>query len=127
MRRMGMMVLALACAVEPACYRPSPTFPTADDLTGTWTGTATYPNSPFQLRLTQTGAALRGEYSDRLDRSNSVTGTFTSSAFAIVVDFGDGKLNINGTVQTPYGAQGTMFTSALGNQMFPFTMTRGID
>jgi hypothetical protein len=41
--------------------------------------------------------ALRGQYSDALDRSQSVTGTLTSPTFAIVVDFGDAKLTVNGT------------------------------
>ena len=76
------------------------------------------------ITLTQVGGTLRGEYADALDRSRSVTGTFTSPAFKIVVDFGDAKLNVSGTVLDPRTAQGVMFTSALGNRQFPMTMTR---
>ncbi len=50
--------------------------------------------------------------------------TFTSPAFAIVVDFGDAKLNLSGNVQNARTAQGVMFTSALGNRQFPLTMAR---
>lgn len=113
----------LACLAAVSCD-DSPTEPGASNLTGLWTGTSTYPNSPFELQLTQTGATLRGQYRDQLDSSLSVVGTFTKPTFAVVIDFGDGKLNINGTVLTPRRAEGTMFTSALGNQMFPMSMTR---
>jgi len=89
-----------------------------------WTGASTYPNAPFSLTLTQVGETLRGQYSDAHDRSTSVTGTFTSPMFAIVVDFGDAKLNVNGSVVDARTAQGVMFTSALGNRQFPLTMTR---
>jgi hypothetical protein len=113
-----LIVLALACDDR------SPTGPTAADMTGMWTGVSTYPNAPFSLTLTQAGETLRGQYSDALDRSQSVTGTFTSPTFAIVVDFGDAKLNLSGSVLDARTAQGVMFTSALGNRQFPFTMTR---
>jgi hypothetical protein len=113
-----LLVLALACDDK------SPTSPTVDDMTGTWSGTSTYPNSPFFLTLIQAGATLRGGYSDTHDRSNSVTGTITSQTFAIVVDFGDAKLNLNGSLLDARTAQGVMFTSALGNRQFPLTMTR---
>ncbi len=93
-------------------------------MTGTWSGTATYPNSPFQLVLTQTGTALKGEYRDRLDRTPSVSGTYTNPTFTISVNLGDAGLIINGTLSTARSAQGTMFTPSLGNQLFPFTMTR---
>lgn len=93
-------------------------------MTGTWSGTSTYPNSPFQLVLTQTGTALKGEYSDKLDRSTSVTGTYVEPAFFISVNFGDAGLIINGTLVTARSAQGTMATPSLGNQPFSFTMTR---
>lgn len=119
-----MMALVLACVAAPACDDDAPMAPTANDLTGRWTGTSTYPNAPFELVLTQTGVTFSGEYKDRLDTSLSVTGTYTRPTFAIVIDFGDAKLNLNGTVRTGRRADGTMFTSALGNQMFPFTMTR---
>jgi hypothetical protein len=114
----AILVLALACDDR------SPTGPTVTDMTGMWTGTSTYPNAPFSLTLTQVGGTLRGQYSDALDRSQSVAGTFTSPTFAIVVDFGDAKLNVNGSVLDARTAQGVMFTSALGNRQFPFTMTR---
>lgn len=124
MRMIKTVALMLALATLTACDDDSPTAPTVDNMSGRWTGTSTYPNSPFQLTLTQTAGTLRGEYRDQLDRSIAVTGTFTNPAFAIVVDFGDAKLNLNGTVLTARSAEGAMFTSALGNQMFPFTMTR---
>jgi len=122
----GHVLVVLMLAVLLACGHGSPNepSPTESDLTGTWTGTSTYPNSPFVLVLTQTGTALRGEYRDQLDRSLSITGALTSPTFSIVVDFGDAKLNLNGTVTSARSAQGNMFTSALGNTMFPFTMTR---
>jgi hypothetical protein len=116
--------LLLVLLVPASGCDDSPTQPSASDLTGTWNGTSTYPNAPFELKLTQTGTSLRGEYTDGLDHSTAVTGTLTSPSFAIVVDFGDAKLNITGAVQTARRAEGVMFTSALGNTMFPFTMTR---
>jgi hypothetical protein len=123
-RRALVGVLLAAWVALPGCGR-SPTAPSRHDLTGTWNGTTTYPNSPFRLVLTQSGVgALRGEYTDQLDRSLSVTGTFTDPTFAIVVDFGDAKLNLEGRLLTVRLAEGTMYTSALGNQRFPFTMTR---
>jgi hypothetical protein len=106
------------------CNDKSPTGPSSTDMTGAWSGASTYPNSPFELSLTQTNGTLRGQYRDALDRSLAVTGTFTAPTFAIVVDFGDAKLNLNGSVLGPRSAQGVMFTSALGNRQFPFTMTR---
>ena len=115
-----LMLLVLALA----CDDGSPTGPTVTDMTGMWTGTSTYPNAPFSLTLTQGGATLRGQYSDSLDRSQLVSGTFTSPAFAIVVDFGDAKLNLSGNVLDARTAQGVMFTSALGNRQYPLTMTR---
>ena len=117
------VVLALACFAASACG-DSPTAPTIADMTGTWSGMGTYPNSPFQLVLTQTGTTLKGEYSDKLDRSTSVSGTYTEPAFVISVNFGDAGLIISGTLVTARSAQGTMFTPSLGNQMFSFTMTR---
>ena len=124
MRTRSLLLLVLMCIAAPACDDDSPTGPSADNLAGRWVGTSTYPNSPFLLELTQTDGTLRGDYRDQLDRSTAVTGTFTPPTFAIVVDFGDAKLNINGTVRSPRGADGNMFTSALGNRLYPFTMTR---
>lgn len=117
------LALAFACFAASACG-DSPAAPTAADMTGTWSGMGTYPNSPFQLVLTQTGTTLKGEYSDKLDRSTSVSGTYTAPAFIISVNFGDAGLTISGTLATARSAQGTMFTPSLGNQMFSFTMTR---
>lgn len=124
MRTIAALALALACVVMPGCDDESPTGPSTNDMTGTWTGTGTYPNMPFRLVLTQTGTTLRGDYSDQLDRSPSVGGTVTSPTFAVVIDFGDGKLNITGTIVSARQAEGSMFTSALGNRLYPFTMTR---
>ena len=117
------LALALACCAASACGE-SPAAPTAADMTGTWSGMGTYPNSPFQLVLTQTGTTLKGEYSDKLDRSTSVSGTYTDPSFIISVNFGDAGLTISGTLATARSAQGTMSTPSLGNQMFSFTMTR---
>lgn len=121
--RTGALVLVLL-VLALACDHKSPTSPTVTDMTGTWTGTSTYPNSPFSLTLTQSGGTLRGQYSDAHDRTTLVTGTFTSPTFAIVVDFGDAKVNLNGSLLDARTAQGVMFTSALGNRQFPLTMTR---
>ena len=117
-------VVALIALLALACDNGNPTGPSAEDMTGKWTGTSTYPNAPFQLTLNQDGETLRGQYSDGLDRSLAVTGTFSAPTFAIVVDFGDAKLNLNGSVLSARSAQGVMFTSALGNREYPFTMTR---
>jgi hypothetical protein len=122
-RTISSVVLALACFTATTCS-DSPAAPTAADMTGTWSGMGTYPNSPFQLVLTQTGTALKGEYSDKLDRSTSVTGSYTAPTFVISVNFGDAGLTITGTLASARSAQGTMFTPSLGNQMFGFTMTR---
>ena len=124
MRLISAVVLSMACLASPACNGDSPTAPSADNLAGKWTGTGTYPNMPFELVLTQTGTVLRGNYKDQLDTSSSVDGTFTNPTFAIVIDFGDAKLNITGTVVTARTVEGQMFTSALGNRLYPFTMTR---
>jgi hypothetical protein len=117
-------VVALIALFALGCDNGNPSGPSAGDMRGRWTGTSTYPNAPFQLTLNQDGENLRGQYSDGLDRSLNVTGTFTAPTFAIVVDFGDAKLNLNGTVLGARSAQGVMFTSALGNRQYPFTMTR---
>jgi hypothetical protein len=124
MRRISSVFLALACAAAAACNGDSPLSPTVSDLTGTWSGTGTYPNAPFQVVLTQTGTTLRGEYSDQHDRSTSVSGSYTNPAFTISVNFGDGGLVLNGTLVTARTAQGTMFTPSLGNQLFTFSMAR---
>lgn len=118
------MLGVLVCALLWACAEDSPSRPSGTDLTGTWAGTSTYPNAPFQLSLTQTRVTLTGQYSDRLDRSLSVTGTYSSPTLAIVVDFGDAKLNLSGDVVDARTVRGTMQTSALGNTPYPFTMSR---
>jgi hypothetical protein len=124
MRAISSLALALVCTAAATCNGDTPSAPTAANMSGTWTGTGTYPNAPFQLVLTQTGTTLKGEYSDRLDRTTGVTGTYTEPTFLISVNFGDAGLTLSGTVVSPRSAQGTMFTPSLGNQMFPFTMTR---
>ena len=111
-------LLALGCGHE------SPTRSSPTELTAVWAGASTYPNAPFQLSLNQDGATLRGQYSDALDRSLAVTGTVISPTFTIVVDFGDAKLNLQGRMLDARTVQGVMFTSALGNREYPFTMTR---
>lgn len=126
MRLIFSIVLALACAAAPGCEQGSPTAPapTMSDLTGTWTGTGTYPNAPFQFVFKQTGTTLRGEYSDGHDRSPSVGGTYASPTLTVDVDFGDGHLHFAATVVNARTATGNMWTSALGNRLYPFTMTR---
>jgi hypothetical protein len=120
-----MAFVVLGFLVLPACGgSDSPTAPSANDLTGRWTGTSTYPNAPFQVQLTQTGVTLRGQYADGLDRSIAVTGTFSDAQVHVVIDFGDAKLNLDGSIIDARTVQGTMYTSALGNKLFPFTMTR---
>ena len=117
-------VVLLASLMAVACDGDGPSQPSSTNLTGTWSGTGTYPNAPFQLALTQTNGTLRGEYRDRLDRSLAVTGTFSSPTMAVVVDFGDAKLNLDGAVVDSRRIEGTMFTSALGNTRYPFVLTR---
>jgi hypothetical protein len=117
----------VAAVLAAACNEDNPSAPggtDATDLTGTWGGTSTYPNAPFELVLVQSGVTVRGQYGDRLDRSLSVTGTFLDPTVVIVVDFGDAKLNLDGGVVDARTVQGTMYTSALGNTRYPFTMRR---
>jgi len=115
---------ALLWVFLPACDSRSPAGPTAEDLTGTWSGTSTYPNAPFELVMTQRGSRLSGRYLDRHDTSLAVDGSLTGAAVVLVVDFGDAKLNLEGTVLGARSVEGTMSTSALGNRRYPFTMTR---
>jgi hypothetical protein len=117
------LFVLMAVLFVPGCG-DGPTRPSPLNLTGSWTGTSTYPNAPFTLVLTQTGGELKGDYRDGLDRSLAVTGTFTPPTFTLVVDFGDAKLHFTGTVTDARVAEGTMFTSALGNRPYPFQMTR---
>ena len=107
-----------------ACGSTSPAGPTAEDLTGTWAGNSTYPNAPFELVLTQRGSLLSGRYLDRHDTSLAVDGNLSGAVVVLVVDFGDGKLNLEGTVLDARTVEGAMYTSALGNRRYPFTMTR---
>jgi hypothetical protein len=123
--RVALLATSIAVTIAAiACDRETSTTPSPLDLTGTWSGTGTYPNAPFQLALIQTGTNLRGSYRDRLDTSSLVTGTMTGELMTAVVDFGDAKLNFDGTVDGARQIRGTMRTSALGNTPFPFTMTR---
>lgn len=123
MRIVRSSAVVLGCLLASACSS-SPSAPSATDLAGRWTGTSTYPNSPFELQLTQSGGTFRGQYVDQHDRSTSVSGTLASGTIALVVDFGDAKLNFEGNVAGPRTVEGVMFTSALGNRRYPFTMTR---
>ena len=120
--RSSLVVLALA--VTAACGGDSPAAPSATDLTGRWLGTSTYPNSPFELQLTQTGSTLRGDYADQHDRSTAASGTLANGTITLVVDFGDAKLHFEAAVVGPRLVEGVMFTSALGNRRYSFTMTR---
>jgi len=120
----ALLALVVAISAAAGCGHATPTGPSSTDLTGTWSGTATYPNAPFQLVLTETGETLRGRYSDGLDSSLSVAGTLSNASMTLVVDFGDAKLNLTGQVVSPRRVEGVMYTSALGNREYPFTMTR---
>jgi hypothetical protein len=117
-------LLAMATLFGALACGGSSTRPSRLDLTGTWNGTGSYPNAPFELILTQTDGTLRGSYSDQHDTSVSVNGTVNQSSITIAVDFGDAQLHFDGTVETVRRVTGTMRTSALGNTPFPFTMTR---
>ena len=117
-------LVVLALVVTAACGGDSPAAPSATDLTGRWSGTSTYPNSPFELQLTQSGSTLRGDYADQHDRSTSASGALENGTIALVVDFGDAKLHFEAAVAGPRRVEGVMFTSALGNRRYPFTMTR---
>lgn len=119
-----LLVWCCAGVLAAACGGDGPVAPSRVDVTGRWTGSSTYPNAPFELRLTQSGGTLRGHYTDRYDTSIAVTGTLSKGIVALVVDFGDAKLNVDGTVVDAGTVQGTMHTSALGNKQYPFTMRR---
>jgi hypothetical protein len=54
----------------------TPTSPTVTDVSGTWSGTSSYPNAPFQLTLSQSGSSLTGRYSDTSETDIPVTGFF---------------------------------------------------
>src|SRR5919201_3833728 len=72
----------------------TPNPPTMSNLTGTWSGTGSYPNAPFHLFLAQSGDTIAGYYEDRHDRGR-VTGTFGGMEFfTLVVDFGDASLRL---------------------------------
>ena len=124
MRIVCLPALLAASLAIAGCGSDTPTRPSPSDLTGRWSGTSTYPNSPFELQLAQTGGSLRGSYQDAHDRSLSVGGTFADAAMGVVIDFGDAKLNLEGNVVDAHTVQGPMYTSALGNRRYPFTMTR---
>ena len=122
-RALTPVAFAIAVMASAACDTQV-AGPTAVDLTGTWTGTGSYPNAPFELRLIQTGNTLRGSYSDRLDTTTLVTGSRDAGAIMLSIDFGDAKLNVEGTIDDGRHVRGTMRTSALGNTPYPFAMTR---
>ena len=103
----------------------TPNPPTTSNLTGTWSGTGSYPTAPFRLFLAQSGNTIVGYYEDQHD-GGRVTGTFGGSEFfTLVVDFGDGSLRLEcNPITSPRQIQGVQRTSALGNRPYPFTMTR---
>lgn len=105
--------------IQPDCRSIS-----ESNLSGTWTGTGTYPNAPFTLTLTQTGNRLRGKYTDQHDSSVSVDGTLAGDFMSVNVNFGDAGLVIEGEVQDSHEIRGTMRTPSLGNRPYPFTMRR---
>jgi hypothetical protein len=101
-----------------------PVPPSAANLTGYWSGTGSYPNDPFKLALVQTGSQLRGQYVDQLDRSLSVSGTYSSPELTLRVDFGDAVLNLECVIEEAREISGVQRTSALGNHPYPFKMQR---
>ncbi len=100
----------------------TPASPTMSDLTGTWSGSATYPNAPFTLFLEQSGDTLLGYYKDQHD-AGSVSRE-VSSTFVLRVDFGDAVVFMECAIDDPRHIHGVMRTSALGNVPYPFSMTR---
>jgi hypothetical protein len=100
----------------------TPDSPTTSDLTGTWSGSGTYPNAPFTLFLEQTGITLVGYYRDQHD-AGSVS-RFAAPIFTLRVDFGDAGLFLECAIDDARHIHGVMRTSALGNVPYPFSMTR---
>jgi len=100
----------------------TPDSPTTSDLSGTWSGSGTYPNSPFTLFLEQSGGSLVGYYKDQHD-AGSVS-RFTATTFVLRVDFGDAGLFLECEIDDARRIHGVMRTSALGNVPYPFAMTR---
>ncbi len=110
----------------------TPTAPTLPDLSGTWSGTSSYPNAPFQLMLIQNGASLSGRYSDSSETDTAVTGLYLEpipgGTASMSVHSGDGRLIIDGSVrrQSPIRTiEGNITLSQnTVSQSYPVTLTR---
>jgi len=102
----------------------APTSPTVTDVSGTWSGTSSYPNAPFQLTLSQSGSSLTGRYSDTSETDIPVTGFFGTviGEQFISVHSGDGRLFIDGTVVREKSIQGLITLPQAAK--YQFTMTR---
>jgi hypothetical protein len=119
--------------IVPGCgSAKAPTSPTLPDISGTWSGTSSYPNAPFQLILTQNGASLTGRYTDSSETDTAVTGLYLEpipgGTASMSVHSGDGRLIIDGAVrrQNPLTTiEGNMTLSQNKvSQSYPVTLTR---
>jgi hypothetical protein len=97
--------------------------PAAVDLTGVWSGTSDYINTPFTMTLMQRGTALGGTYRDEKD-FGGVAGEVAGNQVVIDVNFGDGGLRMTGTIESADRIRGTMVVPLLGSRTFTFDMTR---
>lgn len=103
----------------------TPANPTTTDLTGTWSGTGTYPNAPFRLIIVQQETTLSALYQDQHDQGRARSGAALSgNTMTLVIDFGDAGLEIVGTIDAPREMHGTMRTPSLGNFPHRFSATR---
>jgi hypothetical protein len=75
------------------------------------------------MTLTQRGTVLGGTYRDQKD-IGEVAGEITDSQVVIDVNFGDGGLRMNGTIEHANRMRGTTFVPLLGSRTFTFEMTR---
>ena len=75
------------------------------------------------MTLTQQRSAVGGTYRDQKD-FGGVAGEVTGSQVIIDVNFGDGGLRMNGTIETANRIRGTLFVPLLGSRTFTFEMTR---
>jgi hypothetical protein len=97
--------------------------PAAIDLTGVWFGASDYINAPFTMNITQRGHGFGGTYQDQKD-FGGVAGQIADSQVVIDVNFGDGGLRMNGTIESANRIRGTIFVPLLGSRRFTFEMTR---
>ena len=119
-------VFALSVVSGGGCgSAKTPTSPTVTDVSGTWSGTSTYPNAPFQLILTQSGSSLTGRYSDSSETDTAVTGIYGTVGGSVFISLhsGDGRLFIDGTVIRERSIEGLLGLPQSAKS-YQFTMTR---